>query len=266
MNTIILDLHGVLVNTSLMTQNYEFFLTKLYSKFNISEKNAKEYHNIGLDFFLSSVKKLAKENLTNGLFIKKMGKIEKDWDELMRKPVKEKNVKAVSMIESRYIEEQAGKFRNVLYSDAQHFLELWEKKYSNNFSLIIASNSHRTHIMGVIKGFKESFLQKINVYGWETLECLKSQPQYFMKLKKIINSEFDDKGSLIMIGNSTNEIIGSSKVGFYPILIDRDRTTSIQAKKVADKIFPSLDGVWSYLNQRFVNSNIDKKNQINSFR
>ncbi|MHA1983702.1 MAG: HAD family hydrolase [Candidatus Hodarchaeales archaeon] len=261
MNTIILDLHGVLVNTPLMKQNYEFFLTTLYSKFNISEENAKKYHNIGLDFFLSSVKKLAKENLTNEPFIKKMRKIDKDWDELMRKPVREKNIKALSMIESRYIEEQAGKVRNVLYSDAQHFLELWEKKYSNNFSLIIASNSHRAHIMGVIKGFKESFLQKINVYGWETLECFKSQPQYFMKLKKIINSEFDDNSSLIMIGNSTDEIIGSSKEDFYPILIERDRTTSIQAKKVANKIFPSLDGVWNYLNQIFVNNKIDKTNQ-----
>ncbi|MHA1989541.1 MAG: HAD family hydrolase [Candidatus Hodarchaeales archaeon] len=261
MDTLILDLHGVLVNTPLMTQNYEFFLTNLYSKFNISEENAKKYHNNGLEFFLSSVKKLAKENLANEPFIKKMEKIDKDWDELMRKPVKEKNIKAVSMIESRYIEEQAGKVRNVLYSDAQNFLELWEEKYFNDFSLIIASNSHRAHIMGVIKGFKEKFLQKISVYGWETLACLKSHPQYFIKLKSIINSEIDDNGCLIMIGNSTNEIIGSSNANFYPILIERDRTVSIQAKKMANKIFPSLDGVWNYLNQRFVKNDIDRKNQ-----
>ena len=248
MRTLILDLHGVLVDSKKVKENYEIFLKKLYSDFNINEKKAIEYHKNGLTFFLNSINVIKSKNLIDEKFLEEMQVIDNEWDDLMRKPVLNwKNKSKLLEIESRQIELKSGMIRNVFYPDAINFLKYWLKKMQSHFKIVIASNSHSSHIKGVISGFDENLVSKVKIYGWDKTKCLKSHPNYFLRLKEIINSDLKKNLPLIMIGNSNDEIIGSSNEKMLPILINRDANISNFAFKKAEMVFNSLDGVWYFI-------------------
>ncbi len=248
MRTIILDLHGVLVDSKRVKENYEIYLTKLYAGFNISKQKAVEYHKMGLKYFLKSINKIKSKNLIDKQFLKEMKNADTRWDNLMRNPVNnEENKSKILQIESRYIEEKSGKIRNVFYPDAEDFLKYWLEKLQSQYNLVITSNSHYSHIKGVISGLNEKILNKITIYGWDATKCMKSHPKYFLRLKNIIKDNLKSNYTLIMIGNSDDEITGSSKEKMLPILINRGNKITDNTFKKALKTFNSLEGVWDFI-------------------
>ena len=247
---VVLDLHGVLVNTALIKENYELFLVEQYQRFRVPKELAQKFHEKGLKQFTDTMLEIGKEGLIDGDFLSAMAVVDEDWNRLMRQPVEidgSGRSQLEKVIESRAVEKGAGRIRNALFPDAQAFLRSW-KEQKDHWHLVIASNSHGAHISGVIEGFSQQLAKKIPIIGWERIKCLKSHPSYFQRLRTILAESFPDE-RLFMIGNSTEEMVGANLKDIIPILILRDRNVSSEALKVARKVFPSLDGVWTFIKQ-----------------
>lgn len=254
MPVVVLDLHGVLADSTSSAENYRLYLVKMYSHFNISEKNAIQYHNLGLKQFLSTYKSIKSSNLIDNDFIKQMEKNDKEWDTLMREPIPKNMLteNVLKTIESRQVEQQAGKYRNILYPDAQKFLEKWRQDYSKQWSLIVVSNAHRDHIESVIKGYKPIFAELIPIYGWEYFRCLKSHPDYFIRLKKLLKEKYFGDEPYFIIGNSYEEMAGGKNNNIVPIFVKRDQHANDRALKTAEYISESLDSLWEFLTNKFL--------------
>ena len=257
MPVIALDLHGVLVDRAASAENYKLYLIKMYSHFNIPEKDAIKYHERGLTQFLSAYKSIKANNAIDDDFIKQMAQSDKEWDELMREPIPKylltANVRKT--IESRYIEQQAGKYRNIIYPDAQKFLEQWKENYFEQYSLIIVSNAHHDHIESVIKGYKPEFAQLIPIYGWEYFRCLKSHPDYFVRLKKLLKKNYPGMEPYYIIGNSYEEMIGGDKNNLMALFVLRGQQVDEQMLKNTFFVVQSLDSLWNLLTTDFIKYN-----------
>lgn len=247
MTTIVLDLHGVLVNTTKMQENYELLLIQLYGKYGIDEKTARQYHKKGLAQFLQSIQEISAKNFIGEQFLKAMKKSDHEWDKLMNEPFMEnKNKQRVNpvIIHSREVERLAGSIRDVFYEDGKQFLSEWKNEHKNKYDIVIASNSHSVHIKSIVVNYDPSL--NIPIIGWDDIQCLKSHPEYYSRLKTILNQKGLNT-PFIMIGNSSDEMIGAHKHGFIPILIKRDRKVNHKAITIAKKVFPNLNNVWPFI-------------------
>ena len=104
--TFYIDVHGVLVNSSKMIQNYENILINLYHKFNIPKDQAIKHHETGLTLFRKLLEEIKRyKDLSRQEFLFKMSEADKKWDFLMQEFVKP--FKAPE-IESRNVEFLAG--------------------------------------------------------------------------------------------------------------------------------------------------------------
>ena len=234
-----IDLHGVLVNSDLMIGNYEKVLINLYSKYSITPIEAIKNHNLGLKQFREHFKKLKSKNLTGNEFLTFMDQGDKEWDRLMQNFVP--NIQAFEL-ESRNVEYLAGKQADVFYPDGKEFLVYLQDKMNsnNNIDFFIVSDSHTSHITGLLEGAGLTEIPSTRLLGWDKIACLKHQSYYYNTLARLVNSN-----KRILIGNSKNEMVLGKKSGFNTIFISREFSENLDFKDSCDLIFDNLESLIS---------------------
>ena len=244
-----IDLHGVLVNTKLMIANYEQVLYKIYQKYGVTEKQASLYHNQGLKQFSNHIKKVKTQKLVGKKFLQEMDIGDKEWDRLMQSYIP---APVTPELESRNIEFLAGSYANTFYTDARNFLSEIQKisKFNPDFSFFIVSNSHTSHIKGILNGGGFKDINTARLLGWDVLECLKSEERYFSKLSSII-----DANKKVLIGNSRNEMVLGKKAGFKTIFITREFSGEFDFENSVDLTFADLDNEIVSEIQKFIKDN-----------
>jgi FMN phosphatase YigB (HAD superfamily) len=96
--------------------------------------------------------------------------------------------------------------------------EILTKLHKMGFNLFIASNAPYRHVVGIVQGASiESLFQ--GVYGRDNLGSMKSKKQFFKHLLEKIDSQAN---RTLMVGNSINEILHPSDLGFTTILVHRE--------------------------------------------
>ena len=231
--TLFFDLHGVIVNSEVMIANYKSILVEIYKKYDISEDQSIKYHNSGLKLYLNLISKIKELNLIKEDFILAMSNADLEWDNLMQNFVI--NSRALEL-ESRNIEYLAGQVKNALYRDAEEVL-----KYLTGY--FIASNSHSTHIKGLLEGAEISSLSDYFILGWDKMKSFKNTDYYFEKLKN-----YSITNENIMIGNSDEELYYAQRNGFKTILIKREYKVDERFIIEPDLILNNLKNIISEIN------------------
>lgn len=237
------DLHGVLVNSTKMIDNYESVLVEIYKKYNISAEDSLKYHNEGLKQFREIYTILKTKNLTGKQFLSFMNQADKEWDRLMQGFIPNKNVPE---LESRNVEYLAGKKTDTFYPDGKKFLQYIDDKANSDstFDYFIVSNSHTSHIKGLLDGAGLNSISTNKLLGWDKLASLKHQTFYYNNLNKLVKS--DQK---IIIGNSRDEMVLGKKSGYRTVFISREFNRNFDFNESIDFQYDNLNP----LNGRFEN-------------
>lgn len=229
------DLHGVLVNSTKMINNYESVLVDIYNKYNISTKDSLKYHNEGLKQFREIYSILKTKNLTGEQFLSFMNEADKEWDHLMQSFIPKQNAPE---LESRNVEYLAGKNTNAFYPDGKKFLLYLDNKAKSTSSLdyYIVSNSHTSHIKGLLDGAGLNTIPTSKLLGWDKLASLKHQMYYYNNLTKMINSD-----KRILIGNSRDEMVFGKMSGYKTVFIPREFNKNLDFIESIDYQYDNLE-------------------------
>jgi phosphoglycolate phosphatase-like HAD superfamily hydrolase len=237
--TIFIDLHGVLVNSSKMIKNYENILIQLYNKIaNISREKAMEYHNSGLNLYLSFMEEIKNKKKSGNEFLNEMYIADKKWDELMQSFVPNTNNKD---LESRNVEMVAGCYSDAFYEDGKELLFKLQNLQSNDrLDFFIVSNSHSNHIIGLLRG-ANILIPDSKILGWDKLKSLKNNKIFFLELLKYSNTKNN-----VIIGNSIDEMAFGKEVGFKTIFVDREYNKIVDLSFI-DKVIQDLTNLLNEL-------------------
>jgi len=132
-----------------------------------------------------------------------------------------------------------------LFPEVQAELDLLQKQRA---TLILASSAHTRHTFGILAGCKLlSYFHKI--IGLENTLAVKSDLRYYQRLLQIIGAKAQD---CLFIGNSTDEIALSKKVGMRVVFITRELTQDslINTSNIApqaDLVLPTLENLVEHL-------------------
>lgn len=244
--TIFIDLHGVLVDSNKMKLGYREEFRNFYKKFDYSTAEADEYHTKGLNFYLQSIEQIKNEKLVDNEFHRLMDESDKAWDRLMSSFIPHKYHKKYS-INSRKIEETVGAQSNMFYSDA--FIEF--PKFlsdTDQFEVFITSNSHSVHVKGILIGARlNDHILEDHILGWDKMGCLKDAPIYYQRLlQKQTNP---NTRAPIIVGNSSEEVLLASKIGFKTVLINREKKVNSEVINTADLVQKSMNNLYSLIKQ-----------------
>lgn len=225
-----LDLHGVLVNTPKIFDEYKrITMNHLSDHFGLGieevemrydnamqkwEKVAFDYlrnpskKKVGPEFlkFLEYCDKLFPKYLYEGL------KVDPKCDALRTRPF-EYNV--------------ASKTNIVLYPEVRETLE---RLKNLGYAMYVASSSHSSHIHGVLDANKISDFFD-DVIGFDSVAATKHTMSYY---KEMLNSTNSNAKESVMIGNSMHEVLKPKKLGMKAIHINRERRVPMEIRKMAD--------------------------------
>lgn len=246
--SVFIDLHGVLVNSKKMINNYKQLLISLYNDSGVSKKLAYEFHVNGLKQFSNKINEVKEKKLIGEAFLEFMKQADEEWDDLMSSYLPERS--SITSIESRDIEYQAGAISNCLYHDGAVFLKSILSQ-QGKYNVFICSNAHTAHIRGILQGanllthFTESQL-----IGWDKTQSLKNNIAYFEVLQQL------QTNINILIGNSDTEMIYAKKHGFSTILVTREYKETLTREMDTykpDLVIPNLENILEYIKDFNIN-------------
>lgn len=235
--TIFCDVHGVLVQSSKMLQNYEITLVEMFSKYGISKTEATKFHYAGLRLYSKLLNEMKEQKLTGTPFLQAMDAADKQWDTLLQDFVPDKQTPE---LESRNVEFLAGQSSNTFYDDGKRFIQSLEnlKNEDANFDFFIVSNSHTKHIEGLLQGAGITTFDTKKILGWDKTQSLKNLESYYKKLLQYSANDLN-----IIIGNSEDEMVFGKKAGFKTIFIEREVKEPITFEKAIDVKLPNLQNL-----------------------
>ena len=244
--TIFCDVHGVLVESAKMIQNYESTLIKMFEKYGKPREEAINHHNAGLHLFLNQIKSIKSKNLTGSEFLQAMDKADKEWDNLMQSFVA---TEEAHDLESRNVEFLAGNNSDSFYKDGKVFIQqlLTDPFIKDNGEFFIVSNSHSKHILGLFNGAGFKNFDSNKLLGWDKTESLKNLDYYYSKLLSFSHSKLN-----IIIGNSQDEMVLGKKAGFKTVFIEREIKEPINFESFIDLKVPNLLNLSHLLKEKVI--------------
>jgi len=244
--TIFFDLHGVLVDSGQMIAGYNEILRKFYIKMGYTPSEAEYFHLQGLSLYKASINKIKNEKLVDNEFYSLMEESDTAWDRLMSSFIPHKYHQKYS-INSRMIEETVGAQSNMFYSDAVVEFPKFLSD-TDQFEVFITSNSHSVHIKGILIGAKlNDHILEDHILGWDQMGCLKNTLIYYQRLhQKQTNA---NTRAPIIVGNSSEEVLLASKIGFKTVLINREKKVNSEVINTADLVQKSINNLYSLIKQ-----------------
>lgn len=241
--TVFCDVHGVLVESSKMLQNYESALVEMFSKYDIPKAEATKFHYAGLRLYSKLLNEIKDQKLTGMPFLEAMDAADKKWDTMLQDFVPNEQTPE---LESRNVEFLAGQSSNTFYDDGKNFILSLEslKTEDSNFDFFIVSNSHSKHVEGLLKGAGIINFDTKKILGWDKTESLKNLDSYYTNLLQYSSTDLN-----IIIGNSEDEMVLGKKAGFKTIFIEREVKEPITFEKAIDVKLPNLQNLSNLLKE-----------------
>lgn len=233
-----LDLHGVLVRTPQIVEEYRrITIEHLIDHFDLAKTDAEDRYDRALELWEEEAfgylrnpakKKIGQEFLDflewcDKLFPKFLYEdlnIDPDCDELRTRPYEyniAKNIEA-------------------LYPEVIQTLTRLKKL---GYRMYVASSSHSSHIRGIVEanGLGE-YIDEI--FGFDTVAATKHTVKYYKDMLKMTNAEAYYS---FMIGNSMHEVLKPRKIGMKTIHINRERKVPHNVRKLADRSINDLQSL-----------------------
>ena len=250
--TIFFDLHGVLANTELLQGQYIKIIEKIYSAVGKNEIEIKTIQRQILEKLSIELDKLHTSPLkgvefTNAIFRYNNEMNQLYWGYLSRNQLEHQRSK---LLKSEIFDYITSATINSFYPDVKE--ELNKFLVDPNIKVFFASNSSSNHIKGALEaaGFKN--IKRDQILGWEKIQCAKSTQGYYTRLK----SYADDESQVVMVGNSSDEVLHAKKAGFQTVTIQRqedlnfpfvEEKISTEARKEVNICLKSLNNLYSSL-------------------
>ena len=229
---IVFDLHGVLINTRLMSEKYSHRMSELLHR---------DYH-VPLEQGIINHKRAF------SFWIKEF----RSWDTLEGEPLKVRqdaallkwtalnlgrnNLDSKTLLEyGAYLEFQIPSGIQAAYPETHKVLTTLFSS-SKTIRMYIASSAHTRHIRGILQAhnYTDFFA---GIFGLDSFWISKYNRRFYKKLADTLNIR--DNLSLF-IGNSTEEIVHSEKAGFVPVLIHREREIKSSLLNKTKYVFDAL--------------------------
>ena len=237
-----IDLHGVLVNTPKIFEEYRnLTIEHLKKDFQLKEKPAAERY----DQAMKNWENKAFEYLRNP-GTKKTGNQFLDFlencDKLFPKYLYQDLDLSTNhkKLRTRPFEYSIASKFEALYPETIDVLEIL---LQHNYEMYVASSSHSSHISGVIEGNHLNKYLK-GYFGFDTVAATKHTVKYYREMVARVNAS---PQSCIMIGNSMHEILKPRKLGMKTIHINRERKVPADVRRMADLSLDDLSSLPIYL-------------------
>ena len=251
--TIFFDLHGVLANTELLQRQYIKTMEKIYLDLGKNEIEIKNIQKQILEKLSIELERLHASTLRDVEFTSAIFKYKTEMDKLYKESLSRNQLEnqKSTLLTTENFDYITSSTINSFYPDAQE--ELNKFLVDPNIKVYIASNSSSNHIKGALEA--AGFLEKVNqdqILGWEIIQCTKSTQSYYKRLKKYAN----DNSQVIMVGNSSDEVLNAKKAGFQTVTIQRqekldfsfvENYISTKAQKEVNLYLNSLKGLYLFL-------------------
>lgn len=228
--TLFLDLHGVLVETPKIFEEYKrLTLEHLVAHFGIDYDEAeyrydeamKKWEDVAFAYLRNPTKKKVGPEFLDFLdncdrlfpkFLYEDLEVKPECGTLRQRPF-EYNV--------------SSKTEEVLYPEVRSTLNILKDQ---GYMMHVASSSHSSHIYGVLEANDiEDFFS--DVIGFDNVAATKHTLNYYQNMLKSTRTNPSDG---VMIGNSMHEVLKPRSLGMKTIHINRERRVPLEIRKMAD--------------------------------
>ncbi|MHA2251659.1 MAG: HAD family hydrolase [Candidatus Kariarchaeaceae archaeon] len=244
-----IDLHGVLVNTPKIFDEYRRITVEhLIKHFPLNQEDSEKRYDRALALW----EKEAFDYLRNPLK-KKVGKEFLDFlencDKLFPRLLYEgldidPNCKE---LRTRPFEYAVASKVEALYPEV---LDTLQHLINQGYEMYVASSSHSSHIDGIMDANNlNPFFEK--TYGFDTVAATKHTLKYY---KNMLSRVRINPKSSVMVGNSMHEILKPRKLGMKTIHINRERKVPQDVRRLADRSLKNLSALPAHLDTLQIHS------------
>ncbi|MDH5401884.1 MAG: HAD family hydrolase [Candidatus Heimdallarchaeota archaeon] len=224
-----IDLHGVLVNTPIIFEEYRrITIEHLMTHFGLNEISAKRRYDTAMEIWekyaFDYLRDPTKEKV-GSKFLEFLEFCDKIFPQTLYQDLK---ISAdCTELRTRPFEFSVAQKVKALYPEVKDTLN---RLIAHGYDMHVASSSHSSHIKGILKGndIEEYFG---NVFGFDTVAATKHTLKFYKKMLSKVNA---DPKTSIMIGNSMHEVIKPKKIGMLTIHINRERKVPLNIRKMAN--------------------------------